>query len=114
MSRQGGKGSGGAGSGRHTIILIQYTAAYETRSYLEFPTVPAAMDALVKMYEHKLKELNPATAHITYDISDLYNFLESLKELVGLVLNNATNSYEPKDKTWIKEQIMAVLRGQAS
>ena len=99
---------------QHTIILSQYTAAYETRSYLEFGSVPQALDALVKMYEHKLKELNPQTAHITYDISDLYKFLDSLKELVGLVLNPATNSYDPKDCTWIKEKIMAHLRGQAS
>lgn len=100
-------------SARHTIILVQYTASYETRSYLEFPTIPAAMDALVKMYEHKLKELNPRVAHITYDIADLYNFLDSLKELVGLVLNS-DNSYDPKDKTWIKEKIMEHLRGQAA
>lgn len=99
---------------RHTIVLIQYTAAYESRSYLEFATVSLAMDALIKMYEHKLKELNPTTLHITYDISDLYNFLDSIKELVGLVLNPSTNSYEPKDKEWIKESIMSHLRGQAS
>jgi len=80
----------------HTIVLVQYTAGLDTRSYMEFPTVNAAMDALVKMYEHKLKELNPSVAHITYDVSDLFNFLDSLSELVGLVLNKQLNAYEPK------------------
>ena len=97
----------------HTIVLVQYTNSYETRSYLEFNSVPAAMDALVKMYEHKLKELNPTVKHITYDISDLFNFLDSLQELVGLVLSKASNAYEPKDKAWIKQQIMDHLKRQA-
>jgi hypothetical protein len=69
------------------------------------------MDALVKMYEHKLKELNPEVKHITYDISDLFNFLDSLQELVGLV--STGSSYLPKDKSWIKESITSHLKGQA-
>lgn len=71
--------------GKHTIILIQYTGSFESRSYLDFPTVGASLDAIVKMYEHKLKELNPSVAHITYDISDLYNFLDHLNDICALV-----------------------------
>jgi hypothetical protein len=52
---------------------------------MDFPSVGAAMDAVVKMYEHKLKELNPSVANITYDISDLYNFLDSLHDICALV-----------------------------
>jgi hypothetical protein len=70
---------------KHTIILLQYNQNYESRSYLDFPTVSGAMDAVVKMYEHKLKELNPSVPNITYDISDLYNFLDELYDIVGLV-----------------------------
>lgn len=70
---------------KHTIVLIQYNGNYESRSYLDFPTVTMAMDALVKMYEHKLKELNPTVPQITYDVSDLYNFLDSLNDVCGLV-----------------------------
>jgi hypothetical protein len=70
---------------KHTIIRLQYNQNYESRSYLDFPTVSGAMDAVVKMYEHKLKELNPSVPNITYDISDLYNFLDELYDIVGLV-----------------------------
>lgn len=45
----------------------------------------AAMDALVKMYEHKLKELNPTVQNITYDVSDLYNFMDNMHDLCALV-----------------------------
>lgn len=69
----------------HTIILLQYTRELQSRTYLDFPSLNKAMDALVKMYEHKLKELNPTIAHITYDISDLYNYLDSLTDVCALV-----------------------------
>ena len=52
---------------------------------MDFPSVGAACDALVKMYEHKLKELNPNVQNITYDISDLYTFLDSFQDIAGLV-----------------------------
>ena len=34
----------------HTIILVQYTNSYQTRSYLDFPTVDAAMDGMQQLY----------------------------------------------------------------
>jgi hypothetical protein len=52
---------------------------------MDFPSVGAAMDAVVKMYEHKLRELNPQVGNITYDISDLYNFIDSIYDISSLV-----------------------------
>ncbi len=52
---------------------------------MDFPSVGAAMDAVVKMYEHKLRELNPQVANITYEISDLYNFIDSIYDISCLV-----------------------------
>mmetsp|Transcript_34423 Transcript_34423/g.71015 ORF Transcript_34423/g.71015 Transcript_34423/m.71015 type:complete len:101 (+) Transcript_34423:46-348(+) len=98
----------------HTIILIQYTNSFETRSYMDFQGVNAAMDALVKMYEHKLKELNPQVQNITYDIKDLYNYLDHLKDVCALVLDAKTNKYDPKDKAWVKQKIFSHLKGQAN
>lgn len=58
---------------------------FQARSYMDFTSVGGAMDALVKMYEHKLKELNPQVQNITYEINDLYNFLDSLYDICALV-----------------------------
>jgi hypothetical protein len=66
------------------------------------------------MYEHKLKELNPSVQHITYDIADLYNYLDNLADICGLVLNPASNTYEPKDREWLKSKVFQHLRSQAS
>mmetsp|Transcript_6684 Transcript_6684/g.14274 ORF Transcript_6684/g.14274 Transcript_6684/m.14274 type:complete len:102 (+) Transcript_6684:43-348(+) len=100
-------------AGRHTIILLQYTPRYETRTYLDFPAVAAAMDAVVKLYEHKLKELNPQVRQITYDIADLNNYLDTLQDVCALVFDPASNKYEPKDRAWIKQKIFLHLKGQA-
>jgi hypothetical protein len=65
------------------------------------------------MYEHKLKELNPSVQNITYDISDLYTYLDNLHDICSLVLDPATNKYDPKDRTWIKQKVFQHLRSQA-
>jgi len=100
-------------SGQHTIILIQYTGSFETRGYLDFASLSDALDALVKLYEHKLKELNPQIKHITYDISDLYAFLDSLNDMCGLVFDSTTMMYAPRDRAWLKDKILAHLKRQA-
>lgn len=41
--------------------------------------------AVVKLYEHKLKELNPQVKQITYDIADLNNYLDTLQDICALV-----------------------------
>lgn len=58
------------------------------------------------MYEHKLKELNPQVQHITYDISDLYNYIDNLHDICGLVLDTNSNKYDPKDRKWIKTKVL--------
>ena len=68
----------------HTIVLLQYTGQLQTRTYIDFESSGVAMDAIVKMYEQKLKELNPQVKNITYDISDLYNYLDSMTDICAL------------------------------
>jgi hypothetical protein len=70
---------------KHTIILVQYTRDPNSRTYLDFESVNAGMDGVVKMYEAKLKQLNPHLKNITYDIQDLYNYIDSLTDLSALV-----------------------------
>lgn len=37
------------------------------------------------LYERKLKEINPAVKNLSYDISDLYNFMDGLTDMSALV-----------------------------
>ena len=71
---------------RHTIILVQPTAGKASRTFADFETVPLAMDGVCQMFEKRLKELNPAMRSITYDINDLYHYIDLLPDLSALVL----------------------------
>jgi hypothetical protein len=70
--------------------------------------------AVIKMYEHKLKELNPNIQHITYDVSDLYKYVDNLHDICGLVFDPNTNKYDPQDRNWIKNKIFAHLKSKAT
>ncbi len=40
---------------------------------------------ILKLYEQKLKTMNPTAARITYDIKDLYDYIDSLVDMSCLV-----------------------------
>ncbi|RLN97508.1 hypothetical protein BBJ28_00015137 [Nothophytophthora sp. Chile5] len=132
----------GRGRGaKHTIILVQYTRDPNSRTYLDFESVNGGMDGVVKMYEAKLKQLNPSMKNITYDIQDLYTYIDSLTDLSALVyvrtlalvaqrrkltgrvlidarltccrLDLETKTYLPCGKEWIKKKVFQVLKNQA-
>jgi hypothetical protein len=65
------------------------------------------------MYEEHLKRLNPNSPSITYDISNLFDFIDQLTDLSCLVLDKNTVTYSPHNKDWIKEKIYILLRKQA-
>lgn len=66
-----------------------------------------------KIYEEHLKRINPNTPSITYDISQLFDFIDNLADLCCLVFQKSTQTYAPYNKDWIKEKIYILLRKQA-
>jgi hypothetical protein len=77
----------------HIILLVQHEKAKATRTYYDFQTLGEAMENVVKMYEDKLKQLNPNYRSIQYDISDLYRFIDELGDIGILILDG--NMYQP-------------------
>ncbi|CAN0385867.1 unnamed protein product [Hapterophycus canaliculatus] len=65
------------------------------------------------MYEARLKQVNPDRAHITYDITDLYGFIDQLGDLSALVLDKDTGLYAPHGKTWIKDFLFKYFQTMA-
>ncbi|QDZ19274.1 enhancer of rudimentary-like protein [Chloropicon primus] len=98
---------------KHTIVLLQPASNKATRTYMDFETVSSAMDGICKMFEKKLKELNPTVSTLSYEIEDLNRYIDSLPQLVALV-QGQNNAYTPQDKEWIKKRIYVHLRNQAS
>lgn len=97
----------------HTILLIQPGKA-ETRTYSDYESVNEAMEGVCHIYEEHLKKQNPLTPSITYDISQLFDFVDQLTDLSCLVFQRNTNTYAPYAKDWIKEKIYILLRRQAA
>eukprot|EP00747_Dinoflagellata_sp_TGD_P165819 gnl/TRDRNA2_/TRDRNA2_187707_c0_seq1.p1 gnl/TRDRNA2_/TRDRNA2_187707_c0~~gnl/TRDRNA2_/TRDRNA2_187707_c0_seq1.p1 ORF type:complete len:107 (-),score=22.63 gnl/TRDRNA2_/TRDRNA2_187707_c0_seq1:117-437(-) len=99
---------------RHTIVLMQFDEAKESRSYIDYESVPIALDGVCQLYEQSLKSANPKLKSITYDISDLFGYIDGMGDLCCLVFNSQSNSYIPHNKEWIKARVFEHLKSQAS
>ncbi|XXG52618.1 hypothetical protein AAC387_Pa03g0897 [Persea americana] len=86
---------------RHTIILMQTSQNRATRTFMDYDSISQAMDGICGLYERKLKDLNPAILNITYDIADLYNFIDGLADMSALV-------------HWIKQRTFQHLKKRAT
>lgn len=98
---------------KHTIVLVQFTADRKTRTYSDFESVGAAMEGILKLYEQKLKTMNPSAARITYDIKDLYDYIDSLVDMSCMVYNPELQAYNPFNKDWIKQRLLVQLKKMA-
>jgi len=98
----------------HTILLLQPNNRPESRTFSDHESVNDAMEGVCKIYEEHLKKSNPNQSSITYDISQLFEFVDQLHDLSCLVYQKSTNTYAPYNKEWIKEKIYILLRRQAS
>eukprot|EP01018_Ginkgo_biloba_P006743 Gb_09808 [translate_table: standard] len=99
---------------RHTIILMQTAQNRSTRTFMDFDSISQAMDGICGLYERKLKELNPTLRNITYDIADLYNFIDGPADLSALVYDHSIQAYLPYDRQWIKHRTFQHLKKLAA
>ncbi len=51
---------------------------------------------------------------ITYDISELFQFIDEITDLSCLVFQKQIGQYKPHNKEWIKQEIFQLLRKQAA
>eukprot|EP00474_Spongospora_subterranea_P008535 CRZ08993.1 hypothetical protein [Spongospora subterranea] len=96
----------------HTIILVEVTGGH--RSYDQYPTVRGAMNGVCQLFEKKLKLQYPNKDQITYDIKDLNSYIDSLPDLVAMTLNERESVYVPRNKSWIKQEVLNHLKQQAN
>ena len=88
----------------HTILLVQPGTKPETRTYSDYESVNECMEGVCKIYEEHLKRQNPSIPSITYDISQLFDFIDQLSggknNLLTIYVHNVNSG-----KVW-------VVRGQ--
>ncbi|XP_021360402.1 enhancer of rudimentary homolog isoform X1 [Mizuhopecten yessoensis] len=80
----------------------------------DYESVNECMEGICKIYEEHLKRNNDTCPSITYDITQLFSFLDQLADLSCLVFDKSLGSYKPHNKDWVKENIYVMLRMQAS
>ncbi|KMT16947.1 hypothetical protein BVRB_2g044170 [Beta vulgaris subsp. vulgaris] len=81
-----------------------------SRTFMDYESISQAMDGICALYERKLKEINPTLRNISYDIGDLYNFIDGLADLSGLVYEHSIQAYLPYDREWIKQKALQRLK----
>eukprot|EP00298_Acanthocystis_sp_HF-20_P016109 c21381_g1_i1.p1 GENE.c21381_g1_i1~~c21381_g1_i1.p1 ORF type:complete len:100 (+),score=28.99 c21381_g1_i1:30-329(+) len=96
----------------HTILLHQATNQPSSRTYYDFDTIQAAVDHICTMYETRLKKNNPTAQNITYDISELFAWIDSQPDMACLVFEVQLQAYSPHPKDWIKQKVLSALRKQ--
>lgn len=77
---------------------------------MDYGSINSAMDGICALYERKLKEINPAVRDISYDIGDLYNFIDGLADMSALVYDHSIQAYLPYDREWIKHKAFQRLK----
>lgn len=45
----------------------------------------SGMEGICGLYERKIRNINPMVRNLTYDIGDLYNFIDGLTDISALV-----------------------------
>uniref|UniRef100_A0A7S0SX96 Enhancer of rudimentary homolog n=1 Tax=Mantoniella antarctica TaxID=81844 RepID=A0A7S0SX96_9CHLO len=98
---------------KHTIVLVQPTQNRQSRTFFEHETISAAMNGVCNMFEARLKELYPKIKNITYDVEDLYNYIDALADCSALVYMPEIGAYVPHNRMWIKQKAFAHLSNQA-
>ena len=60
------------------LTLLQFNSTQSSRTFFDHESLAAALDNICSLYEKELKLLNPKVTNITYDIADLYTYLDAL------------------------------------
>jgi hypothetical protein len=74
-------------------------------SYITVILTYNTSSGIIDTYQRRLKALHPRETNITYNIEELYQFIDGYTELAALVYEPNSMAYAPKDKNWIKERI---------
>lgn len=95
---------------RSTNVSMVKQRSDEWRSSVD----PSVSLGICKIFEEHLKKRHPTSPSITYDISELFEFIDQIADLSCLVFQKQTGQYKPHNKEWIKQEIFQLLRKQAA
>lgn len=62
----------------HVVLLFKFTENYKSQVWEDFESVQDCCRHLCERYERWLQIKNPELKELTYDISDLYDYIDSV------------------------------------
>lgn len=63
----------------HIVLLIQFTDNPKTKKWEDFSSIHDCCKYVCQMFEEFLKKANPSLSEITYDITDLYQYIDDVR-----------------------------------
>jgi hypothetical protein len=94
------------------LLLVQHKNDVETRRYQEFAKLDMCLDYVLKIFEDKLRTHYSEKDNFTYDLSELYEYLDELPQIICMIFSEDTRNYTPHDKNWIKSKLYQHLTTQ--
>lgn len=68
----------------HILLLTQFTKSAKSKEWADFTSIHDCCKHVCKLFENSLKKQNPFLAEITYDITDLYDFVDNVSSIFFL------------------------------
>ncbi|CAI5445908.1 unnamed protein product [Caenorhabditis angaria] len=96
----------------HTILLIQPTTQSNSRTWSDYETQAASLDAICKIFETFARNKLPENAEFTFDINQVFEFLDKLTDISMMIFNAETAQYVPRNRSWIKQQLFEMFKSK--
>ncbi|XP_037957764.1 enhancer of rudimentary homolog [Teleopsis dalmanni] len=95
------------------IILFIDKNDHSVPTLYEYDTIDGLVEGICDMYECEFIDNNPTYEALVYEMEVLFNFVDNLREILVLKLNETTNLYWTHGRDWIKTQIEAYMLRKA-
>ena len=86
----------------HTILLIQFTSDETSKTFLDYDSIGMCVEGVCQLYEQRLKLQNSDKAEVTYDVAELFSYLDSLRDVGVLLYDLKIEAYLPRSRDWLK------------
>mmetsp|Transcript_461 Transcript_461/g.1374 ORF Transcript_461/g.1374 Transcript_461/m.1374 type:complete len:111 (-) Transcript_461:2662-2994(-) len=92
------------------VYLLLQPNHPDSRLYIGFESVSKAMSALCTRFEARVSELNPGIEAPTYQLEDIYSWIDTMSEMLIFVAEGGPGgSYSMQTRPWIKSRLVQHL-----
>ncbi|EUD64508.1 hypothetical protein C922_05115 [Plasmodium inui San Antonio 1] len=94
------------------VLLVQFSKKVESRTFVEYNSLKLALNGICQLYEQAIKENDPTVQRITYNMNDLFLYIDNIQKMTLMLFHQPTWTYKPHDKKWIKQKLVEHIKDQ--